>query len=172
DERFDVEPALEWLPPGVAEPCPPVVRALERQPSDLDVLLAAGAGEHAALIEKLGARLARAGLKIEMRSERAGLLGARELSARVVIGGAGYNLSYELQRLGSWHVALPCARRFDDQRARAERLALTCGSPQAIERRVLALVYGGGARPAAPTATHADLARRIAGPAQSVDHVQ
>lgn len=172
--RLDIEPALEWLPPGAAEPCLPVVRPLARQPSEVDVLLAAG-GECPALFGKLSARLAAAGLSVAVRTESDGLLGERELSAPVVVGGAGYNLTHELARLGSWHVALPRARRFDDQRARAGRWAIVCKGPESLERRLLALVRGGGARRPEPTETHAGLACRIIGtatPLASVEDLQ
>ena len=141
---IDVEPHFAWHGRRDAEPGGPVARALARENSGPDVLLAAGDGELRALFARLARRLVAAGLDARLAQD--GLLDARALSAKVVVGAAGYNLTYELARLGTWHVAVPLRRRFDDQRARAERFARVCASPEALERMVLALVRGGGAR--------------------------
>jgi hypothetical protein len=65
----------------------------------------------------------------------------------VVVGPAGFNLTYELVRTGAWHIALPVPRHYDDQRRRAEQVALLPSSPEAVERRVLALLAHAGPRP-------------------------
>ena len=145
---IDLEPHLAWLAAGDAEPGGPVARPLVHAAGAPDVLLAAGDGELGPLFARLSRRLRGAGVAAEVAEhDGAGLLDARALSAKVVVGAAGYNLTYELARLGTWHVAVPLRRRFDDQRARAERVARVCSSPEALERIVLALVRGGASRP-------------------------
>jgi hypothetical protein len=140
-----------------------------------DVLLVASETAHRAFLARLADRLALAGTSVTLRCpsdpsaadrlSSAGArvtpecpsdpstadrsLGARELGARVVVGPAGYNLTYELVRTGAWHIALPVPRRYDDQRRRAEQVATTCSSPEAVERRVLGLLEHAGRRPAA-----------------------
>jgi hypothetical protein len=166
---LDLEPQLGWRPAAMlAEPVGPVARRLERAPDGADVLLAAGDPELAPLFARLAGRLAAAGLRVEVAGRARGdsaLLDAAALSARVVVGAAGYNLTYELLHLRSWHVALPRRRRFDDQQARAARYARVCDGPEALERVVMALARGGGRRAAegAPAVlSHDDLAERVA----------
>jgi hypothetical protein len=161
---LDLEPDLGWLPEGVAAETKPVVRALDREPSDVDVLLAAGEeGRLSSFLGRLGERLERAGLRVERRARGDGLLAARDLSARVVVGAAGYNLSYELGRLGTWHLAIPLPRRLDVQAARAQRLAVVCADPMELEREAIRLVVHGDQRRVVPTQTHRELARTILG---------
>lgn len=145
---LDVEPGLEWLPAGLdTVEAGPVARRLERAPGAGDVLLAAGGGELRRLFGRLGQRLRAAGLDVREASSTGSLLDARALSATVVVAAAGYNLTYELAHLGSWHAAVPLGRRFDDQHARAQRFARVCRSPEALERLVTTLVRARAERP-------------------------
>lgn len=164
DLCVDLEPGLGWLPPGVARGGEPVVRSLARERSDLDVLLAEGEGRLGPFLGRLGERLRRAGLRVAQRSHADRRFTARDLSTTVVVGAAGYNLSYELGRLGTWHVAIPLPRRLDDQAARARSVAIVCDDPGQLERQVLALVAHGRSRQVVPTQTHRELARSLLAP--------
>ncbi|MCB9753561.1 MAG: hypothetical protein H6713_26765 [Myxococcales bacterium] len=82
----------------------------------------------------------------------AGLL----LGARVIVGAAGYNLTYEALALGRWHVALPRPRRFDDQRRRAQALALVPRSPIELERVVVRLARSAAPRESATVVREVD----------------
>ena len=91
------------------------------------------------------------------RSEAA-LLTRDEFAAKVVVGPAGYNLTYELSALGIWHLALPAARQYDCQELRAQRLAVVAHSPGAVERRVRAWLDQGVARRPGSVRAMSDLA--------------
>ncbi|HEU5075103.1 MAG TPA: hypothetical protein VFU02_13025, partial [Polyangiaceae bacterium] len=144
-EVLDLEPALSWAP-AVARPFGSVVRpigAVLEQPAT-DVLLVATEARQRFFLENLAARLARGGVRTRCvpnpgatRSEAA-LLSGKDLAARVVVGPAGYNLTYELSALGVWHLALPAARQYDHQELRAERVAAVAHAPAAVERKVRA----------------------------------
>lgn len=144
-EVLDLEPALSWAP-AVARPFGSVVRPMGaplEQPAT-DVLLVATEGRQRPFLENLAGRLARAGVRTTCvptagvtRSEAA-LLGGKDFAARVVVGPAGYNLTYELSALGVWHLALPATRQYDHQELRAERVAVVAHGPAAVERRVRA----------------------------------
>jgi predicted glycosyltransferase len=87
------------------------------------------------------------------------LLTAPELSVKVAVAPAGYNLTYELLALGVWHLALPAARQFDDQWLRATRLATVVRSPEAAERRVWAWLSQRAPRPPSQIRCMKDLAQ-------------
>lgn len=144
----DLEPHLGWRPPSVlAEELGPVTRfgtEADPGPSPIDVLLVASDVELAGFLGRLGERLRAHGLCVGTVSEgilrgpaieASGFpLPARVLATRVIVGPAGFNLTYEAQVLGAWHVALPRPRSHDDQHLRASVVARTVGSPEAAER--------------------------------------
>lgn len=68
------------------------------------------------------------------------MLSTAQLSAKVLIGPAGFNLSYEAQAMHTWHIALPRVRSHDDQARRAEAVAHVPRSPEAVERLTLQLL--------------------------------
>ncbi len=152
----DIEPNLEWLP-GPALRCGPVARRLTPlshvSAPDVQVVLSDPGvrGRVAALLER--AR--------DVSSEVLELDGlAAGYSARIVIGAAGYNLSYELCLAGIWHVALPFGRPIDDQGLRARRMGTLVQSPEALERRVRALLHA-GVRPTSGVLEHRTLAEQL-----------
>lgn len=141
---LDLEPTLEWAPRS-AIPFGVVTRLLgpkRVQPVQQDVLLVASQARHHAFLDRLRLRLERAGIAVAwypppgVPASAAALLSGKALSATVVVGPAGYNLTYELSALSVWHVALPVPRRYDVQERRAERIATVAGSPEAVERRI------------------------------------
>ena len=167
---LDLEPALAWAP-LTARPFGSVVRSIERgmgQPA-VDVLAVATEARQRAFLENLAARLARSGIRTACvpahgagRSD-APLLSGDAYSARVVVGPAGYNLTYELSALGVWHLALPAARQYDDQERRAERVAVVAHSPDAVERRVRAWLDQAVTRPRGELRTMPELAAAVYG---------
>ncbi len=147
---FDLEPHLRWRPEALsAEPFGPVVRPLPSVPAVIDVLILGGEPPLTGLARRLASRLRAAGLRVAW-TDGEGLHGMgtiapshplppEVLGAPVVVGPTGFNLTYEVRKLGGWHVALPRPRPFDDQARRARALAQLAGSPQALERLVLQL---------------------------------
>jgi predicted glycosyltransferase len=91
------------------------------------------------------------------------LLGAEALSARVVVGPAGYNLTYELSALGVWHLALPASRQYDNQELRAERVATVAHAPVAVERRIHAWLDQAALRPRGDVRAMRQLASALSG---------
>ncbi|MGE3675006.1 MAG: hypothetical protein AB7K71_35385, partial [Polyangiaceae bacterium] len=85
---------------------------------------------------------------------------AEGFCAPIVIGRAGYNLTYELAAAGIWHVALPAPRPIDDQARRAAQLGTSVLSPQALERRLRGLVSA-GPRPPSVVLEHGELAAQL-----------
>lgn len=167
---FDLEPGLAWAPPA-ATPFGSVVRALgvaSRAPS-ADVLLVVTESRQRPFLENLAARLERAGVRTRCEPgagaarDRAALLSADAFSARVVVGPAGYNLTYELSALGVWHLALPAARQYDNQELRAERVATVAHAPAAVERRVRAWLGQPATRPRGEVRTMRELAAALWG---------
>ena len=53
---------------------------------------------------------------------------------RVIVGPAGFNLTYEARAAGLTHLAVPRPRRFDDQARRAEAVATRVRSPRHLLR--------------------------------------
>jgi hypothetical protein len=155
DRCLDLEPHLEWLRhDGRVQPFAAVTRELgDASPEpveslDPEVLLVGAETSHRVFLARLGHRLSLAGVRVHCPPDPVDRpLDARALGAVVVVGPAGYNLTYELVRTGAWHVALPATRRYDDQLRRAERVATVCSSPEAVERRVLGLLAHAGRRP-------------------------
>lgn len=162
ERRLDVEPSLGWLEPGSAETSPPAARPLTRKPSQTGALLVASDPRLAAYFHRLRRRLSSRGVVVDMVEGSQAPLTEDALSARVVVGPAGYNLTYELASLGTWHIAMPLARRFDDQPKRARAVAIVCDSPEQLEERVFALARGVEARPRPEVQSHRALADRIA----------
>ncbi len=157
DHAFDLEPHLQWRPASLpAEDFGPIVRPLCPTEPAVDVAILGTEPSLAGFVRRLATRLTRRGAAVAW-TDAEGLHGLGErrpahplpasvLGAPVVVGPAGFNLSYEVQRLGGWHVALPQARPFDDQHRRARALAVLASSPQALERKILQLLRS---RPAA-----------------------
>ncbi|HBQ10735.1 MAG TPA: hypothetical protein DEF51_05945, partial [Myxococcales bacterium] len=52
----------------------------------------------------------------------------------VIVGPAGFNLTYEARAAGLTHLAVPRPRRFDDQARRAEAVATRVRSPRHLLR--------------------------------------
>ncbi|HEY6722918.1 MAG TPA: hypothetical protein VI197_02770 [Polyangiaceae bacterium] len=153
-EILDLEPGLGWAPPR-AKPFGSVVRDVGvalGEPAT-DVLLVGTESRQRPFLEHLAARLERAGVRTRAEPSpavdrtQAALFSAEDLSARVVVGPAGYNLTYELSALGVWHLALPASRQYDDQELRAQRVATVAHAPAAVERRVRAWLDQGALRP-------------------------
>jgi hypothetical protein len=152
-EVLDLEPALAWAPAS-ARPFGSVVREIGggAKPVPADVLLLATEARQRPFLEHLSTRLEHAGVRTlclpapgTARSEAA-LLTRDGFGVKLVVGPAGYNLTYELLALGIWHLALPAARQYDWQELRAERIAAVAHSPDAVERRVRTWLDQGVAR--------------------------
>lgn len=163
DLVLDLEPNLGWLT-GQAVACGPVARALASAAGpgiaaaapSADVLIVASEPSQRSALARFRGRLG--DLRTEWVAPGEGLLAS--YPARLVIGPCGYNLCYELAAAGIWHVAVPAKRRYDDQRARAERLGLNVLGPEALERRVRALLQA-GERAKLPILSHAQLAAEL-----------
>lgn len=150
----DLEPHLAWLPQTIeARALGPITRigdAPLRAETDIDVLVVASEPALRGFAERLHTRLSRRGARvrcIDDASLSTGLLGVEALSVPVLVGPAGFNLTYEAHALGTWHVALPRPRSYDDQRRRAQRVALVPHGPEGVERLVLQLLERGGRAP-------------------------
>jgi len=169
-EVLDLEPGLGWAP-REARPFGSVVRRLDRGASQqaTDVLLVATETRQYPFLEKLRAELERSGVRTACvpapgtARRDAELLTRDHYSAKVVIGPAGYNLTYELSALGVWHLALPAARQYDDQELRAQRVAVVAHSPLAVERRVHAWLDQGAIRPQGEVRAMQELAQVLLG---------
>lgn len=167
---YDLEPGLDWAP-RCSIPFGSVVREMSRvgQPEAIgaDVVLIATELRHKSFLARLGAHLTTLGHSVRSypgpSTSRfdAELLDADVLGAKVVVGPAGYNLTYELAALGVWHLALPVPRQYDCQELRASRVAVTVNSPDAAERRVLAWLEHGAPRPPTNVRTMLELAREL-----------
>ncbi|MCC6526075.1 MAG: hypothetical protein IT373_25735 [Polyangiaceae bacterium] len=155
---LDLEPHLGWLPRAVAaEALGPVTRPLAPTPSPVDVLVVASEPALVPTLRRLSLRLGEQGMRVALAAEGrlvapgvdrpAFPLPPSFLGAKVVVGAAGFNLTYEAHTQGAWHVALPRARSHDDQRRRAAALGRTVDGPLALERLVARLVTGAGRAP-------------------------
>ncbi|MEZ4371119.1 MAG: hypothetical protein R3B07_09850 [Polyangiaceae bacterium] len=151
----DIEPNLEWLR-GPAVRCGPVARRLTQVHLSPKPVVQVALPDEAAR-KRVVELLERAGISCVVAE--GGEL-AEGFCAPIVIGRAGYNLTYELVAAGIWHVALPAARPIDDQARRAEYLGARVLSPQALERRLRGLV-GAGPRPPSVVLEHRELAARL-----------
>ncbi len=153
---LDLEPNLGWLEhPGVA-PVGPVARAVVPAPLEADVGWVLSEPAQRPLLKRLAAAMS----DLSSRLVAPGEALMSSYPYRVVVGPAGYNLSYELARAGVWHVALPAPRRFDVQVARARALGALVASPQALERRIRALLQHGAARGAPEVLDHRAVVER------------
>jgi hypothetical protein len=132
----DLEPHLEWCPAELGvQPLGPITR-LGVDPvrtAGADVLIVASEPGVGGLASRLEARLRGAEVEVVCGIE-GGMLSTAQLSAKVLIGPAGFNLSYEAQAMHTWHIALPRVRSHDDQARRAEAVAHVPRSPEAVER--------------------------------------
>lgn len=169
-EVLDLEPGLEWAPP-LAKPFGSVVRdvGVALAGPSADVLLVGTESRQRPFLEHLAARLERGGVRTRSEPDtgvaraQAALLSAQELSVRVVVGPAGYNLTYELSALGVWHLALPAVRQYDHQELRAQRVATVAHAPAAVERRVRAWLDQPATRPHGEVRTMRELASALWG---------
>ncbi|MBX3183334.1 MAG: hypothetical protein KIT72_03795 [Polyangiaceae bacterium] len=153
---LDLEPNLGWLDfPGVV-PVGPVARTVTPAPLEADVGWVLSEPAQRPLLT----RLATAMSDVSSRLVAPGEALMNSYTYRVVVGPAGYNLSYELARAGVWHVALPAPRRFDVQVARARALGALVTSPQALERRIRALLRHGATRRAPEVLDHRAVVER------------
>ncbi len=149
DRVVDLEPELDWLSVPRVQRLGPVVYqrptvAVDAAP-ELDVCVLADDAELHRFGGRLVARLARHGVLARLWSHAAHpeLIDLAAISPKVVVGPAGYNLTYEARSLGVHHIALPRPRRFDDQRRRARSVAELPSSPETLEQRVLSIVRDG-----------------------------
>lgn len=166
DAVFDVEPNLAWRDAFAAVACGPVVRigGAPRQAPRPDVLIVASDAALTRFASRLSSRLAARGARVQVwgAADRGHeLLDLGALAPRVVVGAAGYNLSYEAAALGIVHLAIPRPRPFDDQARRARAVAIVCDGPEALERRALAALAGDETRPALAIESHDAFARRF-----------
>ncbi|MEZ4231432.1 MAG: hypothetical protein R3B89_19805 [Polyangiaceae bacterium] len=152
----DIEPNLGWLP-GPALRCGPVARRLARPhltpEPDVEIALKSAAARERTL------RLLRRLPEVRWRTLVAPQL-VEGFTARILVGAAGYNLSYELAGAGIWHIALPARRTLDDQARRARQLGALVQSPEAFERRLRALLDA-TPRPADVVLDHGAFAREL-----------
>lgn len=185
DVVVDLEPHLDWLPPGFdATPFGPVARLPDgpgTAPSG--ALLVASDVLLAPLLVRVARRVARTGRRVELAlSGQLGSPGAAPTAVfpvplatdapRVVVGAAGYNLVYEACAARAAHLAVPLPRRFDNQYQRARALCEVPASPEALEARVIELLDGAPARPReVQVKSHDELASQLrgdAGPARNL----
>jgi len=135
---LDLEPNLDWLQ-GVERLAPVARRIIQGADDDGSVCLIDGGDTPLAeLYDKLGARLHALGLAVCRRSSTGPPLTFGR-APRVVVGPAGYNLTYELAAAGIHHLAIPRPRPFDDQGLRARAVAETFARPEALEERIVDL---------------------------------
>lgn len=136
---IDLEPHLQWLPAALADsvvPGAPTVRSLQRR-DQADVALWCGGKALAPFLSRLGRRLQRHGLSVIAKTLRPAELDMT-IEAPIVVGAAGFNLTYELRRAGVQHFAVPLRRPFDDQRRRAHAVAHVADDPLAFESAIVA----------------------------------
>lgn len=166
---LDLEPTLEWAP-KCAVPFGVVTRSFGPRLFQRErgaVLLVASHSRQQKFLERLRLRLERSGIAVALYpppgvpASAATLFGAPTLSAGVVVGPAGYNLTYELSALSVWHVALPVPRKYDFQERRAERIATLAGSPEAVERRIRAWLDHDDVRHPVPMRSPTELASAL-----------
>lgn len=151
---LDLEPALAWLDAAVDRLAPVARSVATGADEDGSVCLLDGGDEALGqLFDKLGRRLHALGLPVRRRSASGPplIFAARP---RVVVGPAGYNLTYELAAAGIHHLAIPRPRPFDDQTRRARAVAEVFPRPEALERRIVELCLQPEPRPAVETATY------------------
>ncbi len=149
DAALDLEPHLDWLPEHAHHDITrfgPVCRPLARAPAERDVLLLPGEPALLDFYRRLTSRLRARGLEVARVDPAPTPVALAALDARVIVGAAGFNLSYETIALGRWHLCLPRPRRHDDQRRRARALAIIPERPEAMERLALRLARSSARR--------------------------
>jgi hypothetical protein len=160
---LDLEAHLAWRSPALeAEELAPFVRTDVAEDGAADVLFVADDPELASLLsrlaEGLGARGVRtalaAGARLRIDGCDAPLAPSPllRLRPRAVVGPAGFNLTYEANLLGVHHLAIPRARRFDDQALRADAMAERVRSPTELALRLEEIL-------ARPVSSRAPIAR-------------
>ena len=109
---------------------------------EVDALLVAGGDPQLrAFFRRLGARLKALGASVGMiEGSRDRYPALSRFSPRLVVGAAGYHLTYECAAAGVWHLAVPRSRPLDDQLLRARRVAEAPRDPVSLERRAIALL--------------------------------
>lgn len=163
---LDLEPQLGWLEADVDQ-LAPVARSIASGDDDGSVCLLDGGDEALAqLFDKLGRRLHAVGLAVRRRSASGPLLSFAS-RPRVVVGPAGYNLTYELAAAGIHHLAIPRPRPYDGQGRRARAVAEVFDRPEALEGRILELCLQPEPRPWVETASYDAVASWIAQKAQA-----
>ncbi|MEM1033131.1 MAG: hypothetical protein AAF928_18660 [Myxococcota bacterium] len=142
EAAVDLECNLRWLEHADVTALDPVARNVLADPDARDdgsvCLLSGGDPALDAFFDKLGPRLRAVGLSVLRRAPASPPL-MFDRRPRVVVGAAGYNLTYELARAGIHHLAIPRARPFDDQRRRARAIAEAPADPEAMEARIIQL---------------------------------
>jgi hypothetical protein len=132
--RIDLEPALQWLPPDLdALPLGPVARALP-VPAEAPRIVLVPAAD-ASLTEHLRSSIDDLLVYEEPELHWIAPHEAADLAlgpGDVVVGRAGYNLTWEIAGAGARHVALPADRRWDDQQRRAQAMATVVTRPSEL----------------------------------------
>lgn len=157
-EAVDLEPELDWLHHARVTPLTAVARDIA-SPDEGDGSVCIIADRDAALgrlLDRVAHRVAATGARVRrvVPSSSAMRFGAPHGRPSIVVGAAGYNLTYELARARIHHLAIPRPRPFDDQRRRARLIAETVADPAALERRILELLLKPQPRPARSVAGH------------------
>lgn len=171
DHILDIEPNLAWFEGGIA--CGPVAPVPAERESDVDVLLVASDAELTRFFAKLGRKLRARALSVAVASPGELAFWGEEpvpmrtldfghLRPRVLVGRAGYNLTYEALAARVVHLALPRARNYDDQARRAKSVCEVLPDPLALEGRVVAIVEGNERRTSdVECVSYAALAQRL-----------
>ena len=165
DRVIDMESNLDWLHDPRVEPGLPLGVQTTGM-CHVDALLVDG-GEASVgqFLDRVASRIESAGFHAERASaEPASYPALSAWKPRLVIGPAGYQLTYECAAARVWHLAIPRPRAFDDQRARANVVAEAPHDPPALEKRAIALLRGSRTRPQVLTGTYDALARRLIRP--------
>ncbi len=132
---IDLEAHLGWLDRDDVVAAHPVTMPLaEPEPGDQVDVLIVGGDELSAFADKLVGRLRFKGLTVARPNGFP--IAWHTLQPRVVVGAAGFNLTYEALAMDAWHLAIPRPRAHDDQRRRAEELAIVPDSPAQLEELI------------------------------------
>lgn len=164
EAAVDLEPHLDWLEARVPSLGP--ITRVSATPSEhgqhaLDVLVVASEARLLGFSQRLEPRLRALGLNVRVEDGTSFPLDLERLRPRVLVGPAGFNLTYEARALGIWHIALPMPRSHDDQFKRAEAVAQVVRSPYALERLAAQLCRGASAPLQTPRHHPEDVARFI-----------
>jgi hypothetical protein len=168
---IDIEPNLDWMKDASA--CGPLAPSPSSLEMAVDVLLVASDAQLVRFFGKLGRRLSARGLSVAVAcgSELAlwgeeprssGPLDLFRTHPRVLVGPAGYNLTYEALAARVMHLAVPLSRRYDDQMRRARAVCEVPTDPEGLEARVVAILEANEERLTEVTCVSYDaLARRV-----------